>query len=200
MIDTIIFDVGMVLADFCWREYLESFLYPEDVTERIANAMFLSKDWIEFDRGALSDKEILEHFISNAPGCEKEINEVFKAIKGVVKPYEYSLPWIKELKKKGYKIYILSNFSKKVFEETKEIMDFLPAVDGAIFSYEVALVKPEREIYEALIQKYGIVPECAVFLDDSAANAEGARNIGMAGIHFRTKEEAEKELRLLGVQ
>lgn len=199
MIDTIIFDVGMVLVDFCWKEYLESFHYSEDTRQEIANAMFLSKDWLEFDRGVLSNEEILECFISNAPQCENEIRNVFKTIKGIVRPYEYSLPWIEELKEKGYKVYILSNFSKRVFEETKDRMNFLSAMDGAIFSYQIKKVKPQREIYEALIQKYGINPENAVFLDDTIVNVEGAKAAGMAGIHFRTKEQAEEELRILGV-
>ena len=72
-------------------------------------------------------------------------------------------------------------------------------VDGAIFSYEVEAVKPEREIYESLFQKYGLVPTECVFLDDNRANIIAANELGMATILFHTKSQAEEELKSLGV-
>ncbi len=72
-------------------------------------------------------------------------------------------------------------------------------VDGAIFSYEVEAVKPEREIYESLFQKYGLEPTECVFLDDNRANIIAANELGMATILFHTKSQAEEELKSLGV-
>ncbi len=69
-----------------------------------------------------------------------------------------------------------------------------------MFSYEVQYTKPEREIYEALLRKYGLNPTECVFIDDNRANIVAANELGMATIHFHTKSQAEEELRSLGVQ
>jgi putative hydrolase of the HAD superfamily len=85
MINTIVFDIGMVLADFRWKAYLEEFSYSKEVFDKVANAMFLSEEWQEFDRSLLSDEEILQTFIKSAPDCENEITQVFENIGNAVK-------------------------------------------------------------------------------------------------------------------
>jgi len=200
MINTVIFDLGMVLVGYCWKEYLESFHYPEQIAGEVAEAMFLSSEWNEFDRSLLSDEEILESFIGNNPAREKEIREVFATIGGVIKKYDYAREWIRELKVKGYKVYYLSNFAKKTFEQAWDIMNFIEEADGGILSFEIKRVKPEPEIYETLVSRYRIVPGNAVFLDDSKANVEAAKKIGFHTIEFTSRDKALKELRALGVK
>lgn len=200
MINTIIFDLGMVLVGYCWREYLESFHYPKEIEEEIANAMFLSKEWNEFDRSLVSDDEILASFIKNRPEREKEIKEVFENIGGVIRKYDYARPWIRELKEKGYKVYYLSNFAKRTFEQAWDIVGFIEETHGGVLSYEIKMVKPEPGIYETLLRKYDIVPENAVFLDDSKGNVEAARKFGLHTIEFTTRDEAIKELKALGIK
>lgn len=197
MIDTIIFDIGMVLVDFAWKEYLDSFHYSEETNKAVANAMFLSEAWNEFDKGVLPDEEILGCFINNNTKYEKQIREVFENIGDTIKPFEYSVDLIKELKGEGFHIYVLSNFSRKAFEQSRERMKFLDLVDGEVISYQVKQIKPERGIYETLIKKYGIIPERAVFLDDSAKNIKAAKEMGFQVIHFTDTEKGRKELELL---
>ena len=72
-------------------------------------------------------------------------------------------------------------------------------VDGAVFSFEVQATKPEREIYDALLEKYQLNPTECVFLDDNRSNIIAANQLGMATIHFHTKSQAEEELKSLGV-
>ena len=82
MIKTIIFDIGNVLTVFAWEEFLNSFGFSEDITEKIARASINSEVWKEYDLGIQSDKEIVENFIKNAPDIEKEIRTVYqKAIR-----------------------------------------------------------------------------------------------------------------------
>ena len=54
------------------------------------------------------------------------------------------------MKNKGYRVYILSNYSHYTYENTKEALSFLEDVDGALFSFEVHQIKPEAEIYRSL--------------------------------------------------
>ncbi|MDE5718056.1 MAG: HAD family phosphatase, partial [Lachnospiraceae bacterium] len=103
MITTIIFDIGNVLADFTWEEHYRSFGYSEEILERLADATVKSPLWNEYDRGAMSDEEIIQGFIKNAPGIEKEIRETLRDKKSMVIRNDYAIPWIQKLKGKGYR-------------------------------------------------------------------------------------------------
>ena len=96
-------------------------------------------------------------------------------------------------------MYILSNFSEFGFRRIKNQFDFLQYTDGGVISYEVKEVKPDRIIYETLCSKYGIVPENAVFLDDREENTEAAIAFGMHAVQVLNKEQADADLRALGV-
>jgi putative hydrolase of the HAD superfamily len=194
MINTIVFDVGMVLANFKWQEYIEEFQFTKEAREAVTKAMRLSKEWEEFDRSLLSDEEILQSFVKNAPEYEKEITLAFHNIGNAIVTYEYTKPWIKELKEKGLKIYILSNYPQKIYDLSRKQLDFIEACDGALFSFEVNKIKPEAEIFHELMDKFHIKPEEAVFLDDNENNIEAAKILGFQTIHFTSQEKAIEEL------
>lgn len=199
MIKNIIFDIGNVLTDYRWREFLEDKGFDEAMIDRIAEATVNSAVWREYDRGVWTEKEIMAGFVRNNPAIEREIHHAFDDFKELVTPRAYAVPWIKELKQKGYRVLYLSNFSRKAEAECAEALDFLPEMDGGILSYRDKLVKPDSAIYELLLSRYGLMAEECVFLDDMLANVEAAEKLGIHIIHFRTKEQAEKELRKLGV-
>ena len=128
-----------------------------------------------------------------------ELYQAFTSIAGIVTPRAYAIPWLQELKAKGYHVYYLSNFSHKAEVECADALNFLPEMEGGILSYKEHLIKPEPEIYQLLLKRYGLKAEESVFLDDTLKNVEAAEEQGIHGIHFLTKEQAEKELRKLGV-
>ena len=197
-IDTIVFDIGNVLAKFRWQEYLAEFNFSDELFERIANAMFLSSAWAEFDRGSKSDDEILQMMYQNAPDLKEEIWNVWTSNKeAFVREYPFSEDWIRDLKSRGYQVYLLSNYSRTLFQVAKKTFQFLKWVDGGVISYEIEHIKPEKEIYETLIQKYNIIPEKAVFLDDLPANTEAARQFGFHTITVTNHDTAVNELEAL---
>lgn len=200
MIKTIIFDIGNVLAGFAWREYFQSFGYSKEVFQRISKATVESKIWAEYDRGALTDEEILDKFVENDPGIEKELRQSLSNIKGLLKKYDYAVPWVKELKEKGYQVLVLSNFASKAYADCQEVLEFLKYVDGGILSFRDKVIKPEPEIYQLIIDRYGLVPEECVFLDDTEKNLRAAEEFGMHTIHFTGRERALEELKKLGVE
>lgn len=194
MITTIIFDIGNVLVDFSWKEYIAGFGFSKEVQEKISKATMLSEAWDEFDRGVMEIEDIIKLFIKNDSSIEKEIRLICEDIHDMLGRREYAIPWIKELKEKGYKVLYLSNFSRKAEVECAHTLDFLPYMDGGILSYQEKVIKPEPEIYQILIDRYNLVPDECVFMDDKEINCEGARKAGIHAIVFTTKEEAEKEL------
>lgn len=195
MIKNIIFDIGNVLAAFRWKELLSDLGIRGEVFECVADATVRDeKMWGEFDRSLLSDETIISGCIKKAPQYEKEILSLFANIRDIVSEYPYASTWITNLKQRGYGVYLLSNYGKTAFEATSANMSFLPFVDGRVISYEVKQVKPEPEIYQALLDKYHLVPEECVFLDDRAENIEAAEKLGFHGIVFTSKDAAEKKL------
>ena len=198
MINTIVFDIGNVLAKFQWQNFLASFGYSDELYNRIANAMFLSTAWNELDRGAKSDDEILQMMYDNAPDLKEEIWNVWNTGKeNFVIEYDFSADWINDLKKRGYRVYILSNYGKTTFQIAQKKFKFLQLVDGSVISYQIKHIKPEKEIYETLIQNYNIVPETAVFLDDLPQNTEAARQMGFHTITVTDHETAAEQLEAL---
>lgn len=199
MITTIIFDIGNVLVDFCWEEYLDGFHFPPAIREKVAKATVLSDAWNEFDRGGSKEEMLINGFVKNAPEVEREIRLFCRDIHDMLRCRESTIPWIQELKSRGLKVYYLSNFSEKAARECAHVLDFVPYTDGGILSYEEKIIKPYPEIYELLTERYQLNPKECVFLDDRKDNCETARKLGMEAICFTTKENAIKELKKLGV-
>ena len=188
------FDIGNVLAGFAWEDFYRSFGYSEEMFEKLADATVRNPFWNEMDRGKLSDEELLEGFIRNDSSIEKEIREVFENVEEIIQRFDYAIPWIRELKEKGYHIYVISNFSRKAHVECVKALDFLEEIDGEILSYQVKLIKPSPEIYQLLCSKYNLKAEECVFIDDLPRNVEAARKEGMKGLIFESLDQAKREL------
>ncbi|GHU42404.1 haloacid dehalogenase [Clostridia bacterium] len=200
MIKNIIFDIGRVLADFAWKETLTNLGIDKGDFTELSNATVKSPFWGEFDRSAESDEDILLHFIENAPHQEANIRLAWEHIQDMIHCYPYTYAWLQELKAAGYHRYYLSNYPRKIYEITKDEIGFIREMEGGLFSFDVQLIKPEEEIYLELLHKYNLKAEECVFLDDKAINIKTSESLGIAGIVFRSQEQAVKELRDLGVK
>lgn len=199
MITTIIFDIGNVLADFTWREHYASFGYDDEMVERIGRATVMNPTWNENDRGVMKAEDIIQEFVATDPEIEEDIRKVLKDVGTMVSRNDYAIPWIQDLKGKGYRTLYLSNFSEKAETDCAYALDFLPYMDGGILSYKEKVIKPMPEIYQLLIDRYNLVPEECVFMDDTQANLVGAEKFGIHTIHFQNQAQAIEELRRLGV-
>ena len=199
MIRTIIFDIGNVLTVFGWKDFLRSFGFDAETEKKVGRATMDSQFWNEFDRGQLTDEQMLAGFIRNDPSVEKEIRQIFANLHGILTKADYAIPWIRELKEKGYQVLVLSNFSDKVARENPDALDFLEYVDGGILSYRDGVIKPDPAIYRLLIDRYGLKPEECVFLDDIRKNLDAAKKFGIHTILFQNVDQAKEELKKLGV-
>lgn len=194
MIRNIIFDIGNVLAGFVWEEFFKSFGFSDEVFEKLADATVRSDFWNEMDRGKLTDDQLLEGFIQNDPSIEKELRQVFENVTDMIRRYDYAIPWLKELKEKGYHVYYISNFAHKAHVECEKALDFLEEMEGGILSYQDRLIKPDPEIYRLLCSRYGLKAEECIFIDDTERNVLAAQKEGMKGLIFHTLEQTKKEL------
>lgn len=194
MIKNVIFDIGNVLVGFDWGEYIMDMFDDEKTCLAVRDALFGSDFWNELDRGVLSRAEMLEGFAKRAPGYEREIETAFDAVGRAFSDRAYSVPLIDELKDRGFRVLYLSNYSRHVMAANPEAISFTKRMDGGVFSCEVQLIKPDPRIYKAICDKYGLVPEECVFIDDNEANIKAAEAFGMSAVHFKDYEQARSEL------
>ena len=141
--------------------------FEDEMIDRIAKASVASPLWNEVDRGEWDMEKLMAEFVKLDPEIESELHQAYDNITGMVTKREYAIPWIEELKSKGYGVYYLSNFSDKAYEECREALDFLPYTDGGILSYRDKVIKPDERIYKLLLSRFGLKAEECVFLDDT---------------------------------
>ena len=197
----IILDVGMVLVDFCWEDLLKQLGITGEAFEAVADATVRTQDWNEYDRSTKQDEEILRGFIENAPDYRQQIQLFWDHMSGMIQQYPYAKSWMKSLKESGHDVYILSNYARRTYELTKEEgLSFLPLADGAVFSFETGHIKPEKELYHVIMDKYGLLPKECVFIDDNAANLVYPKELGWSTIQFHNFVQVKEELHVLGVQ
>lgn len=195
MIKNIVFDVGNVLVYFRWKELMEELSFSEEIIHKLEKDMINNPYWKEFDRGGMPEEDIINEFKKANQGLEKEIDLFFSNKENVVRQYEYTQNWLKELKRRGYHLYYLSNYQKSFWElHKKRRFAWYPLMEGGIVSACVQLIKPDHAIYRKLLETYDLKPEECVFLDDTKENIEAAKEVGMYGIWFQEYEQASKEL------
>ena len=190
MIRNMVFDIGNVLMDFRWKEYMRS-LFGEDETliQTINEGIWHNGCWAAMDKGEMDGAATLRSAVAFAPQYEKEIKLTLDSVAHAFHKFKYSIPWIQELKRMGLNVYYLSNYSAFSVAANPDVLDFIPYMDGGVFSFEVKAVKPEPEIYRSLCDKYGLKPEECLFTDDVPANVKGAQACGFQGIVFEGYEK-----------
>ena len=186
-VKNIIFDVGQVLVSYDWESYLKAFHFSAEE---------------ERDRGLFPEEEYRKRFIAELPAeYEADVKRVIEESGKTIGIKDYAETWTSYLKSQGYHLYILSNYSQFMLDQTRPgKMPFLKNMDGVIFSCEVQQIKPEADIYETLLSRFGLKPEESVFLDDRPENCEAARKLGIHAIEFHDLKQAAKELEKLGVK
>ena len=157
--------------------------------------MFDNEIWVQgMDGGRISLAEAISRYEKKYP----EDVEVMSWFLGNGEQMAVKRPEIWEkiamLKEKGYRIYILSNYSEELFHMHTNGAAFLDLLDGGIVSYQVHALKPDREIYEILLARYDLVADQCLFFDDRADNVEGARKVGIHAIQVTSRQMLNETL------
>ncbi|MDD2971796.1 MAG: HAD family phosphatase [Lachnospiraceae bacterium] len=194
MIKNVVFDIGNVLSKFNYQEHFRKFAKDQETYERLLNATVMTPTWDELDRGVWGEQAIVDRFVEQDPGIEKEIRDMYAHMDGIMEEYPYSTEWIKSLQKRGYRVLIISNFSELILRTNRKEMKFMDVIDGGILSYREKVIKPDPAIYELLMRQYDLRAEECIFLDDRIENVEGARAVGFQGILVTSQEAAVAEL------
>ena len=187
-IENLIFDVGNVLLEYRWYQMLLDFGLTEEEAQTARPHIFDNKLWNEFDLGNLTTQEIIDRYCVELPQYEEVLRWFFGHLECMHIAREDVWERIHALKEKGYRIYLLSNYSKDFFEVHTKGASFMDDIDGKVVSYEIHEMKPDKVIYEHLLAKYGLKPEESVFFDDRSENTAAAEELGIKSYTITSKE------------
>lgn len=198
MIKNIVFDLGGVLIDFKPQKYLAHIGYTEEDIKLFTKIVFWGEEWNEYNSSKLNAMQTVQKLIQNYPQYANKIREIFNKIN-----YKYILfekkdtsNYLKELKDKGYNIYILSDLSVDSYNYNKEF-EFFNYIEGGVYSFEIGTTKPNKNNYKILLEKYNLIPEETIFIDDKLNNIEAANDFGIHGIQFETLDDVKEKVKRL---
>lgn len=106
---------------------------------------------------------------------------------------------LQALKRRGYPLYGLSNWSAEKFALVRERYTFFDLFDAIVLSGEVKLAKPDPRIFELLMEQIPFRPPECLFIDDAEKNIKAAQALGWQTIHFVSPEQLAEELKRRGL-
>ena len=161
--------------------------FPENDHEKYEMGLISDFDWYSSFRFALFNNQVL---------TEEKFWQAWALLLG--KESEV-IDLMIDLKK-YYKIWLLSNTNPKhIKDELDNKYVFPQLVDGAIYSYDVGIRKPDKSIYLKACELAKVNPVESVFIDDLIENIDGAKKVGIKGIHYTGIEKLNKSLKQLGI-
>ncbi len=183
MIKNIIFDIGNVILNFDYLKVIAN--YTDNIKEQrfILDNIINSPEWLGYsliDTGFITKEEAIQIVQDRTNHVNDNlIRDFWNSYNNYAFVDKKVLDLIKQLKKKDYKIYLLSNINEYTFNKVKD-SNLFNIVDGYVLSYKVHQVKPYVSIYKTLINKYNLkVSEC-LFIDDNENNINTANMLGMS--------------------
>ena len=189
-VDAVIFDIGNVLIRFAPDDFLQQ-LFPDDeqMQQHMLKYVYHGQYWPCFDRGTVTYEEAAQRLAEEAGSTYENYMHALAGWIELKDPIEEGWRAARLCRRKGKKLYLLSNYPKAGYERLREkFADYFGDLfDGGVISCYDHVVKPQKEIYQLLCDRYGISPQRAVFIDDTLGNIEGANKFGMHGFHLHEK-------------
>ncbi len=179
----VVFDWGGVLMRtmdvrprMAWERRLR--LHPGG----LADVVFGSPAWERAQRGEASMDDVWAEVADRLGVGEADLPALQRDFWAGDCPDEELVGLIRELRSAGIRIGLLSNHLREL---RGRLGDLEPLLDAVVISGEVGVLKPDPAVYRLALERLDVAPGEAVFVDDWRPNVEGARQLGMIGVHFR---------------
>ena len=202
MIKNLIFDLGGVLVSLDRQRCLDNFskMLGFDDFGNYLNAYAQKGFFAEFESGdinAAQFRDIVREHCTNEGVADEMIDQALDSFLTEVSPYKVKL--LLDLKEK-YNLLLLSNVNPIAWKTCCELffkaqgVDIEDVFEKLYLSYEQKTSKPGTQIYQQLIADSGIVPQETLFIDDSAANIETGRQMGLNVLLYDVDSNLEDEV------
>ncbi len=196
----VIFDVGNVLFHWQPRALYERLIEDDRALDAFLDNV-VTKDWhFQHDAGrpfAETSAELTAQHPEHAdliaawgPRFDETLEEPMPGMPELVRALDAA----------GVPLYAITNFSGEFWRAWAPSQDeIFGRFRDIVVSGDEKLVKPDPAIYRLALARFGLAPEEAVFVDDSAPNVEAAAALGIHAVLFTGAEAFRAELEQLGL-
>lgn len=187
MIKAIIFDCFGVLTQDAWRAFCAT-LPPGEVLEKAHELNH------QYDAGVIN----VEQFLASIKEVTGKSIDLIEDKVNNVEPYKNTelLDLIKQLKPK-YKIGLISNVGTNWIRDYFLTEEERALFDDMVLSFEAGTTKPDPKIYQMALERLGVEPAEAVFIDDIDRYCQAAEQVGMKSVEYLNFKQFKKELEKL---
>ena len=193
------FDIGGVLLDWNPRHLYRRLFDDEHEMERFLSEICTLKWHEAHDRGKPFEASCAE-LASRHPAYAEMIYAWGRRSEEMIAgPIDETVEIFARLKAAGVACYALTNMETETFPLRVKRFPFLSWFDGAVVSAFEGVVKPEPEIFERLLERFGLCPESTLFVDDSPRNVRTARELGIQAVLFESPAAFEQVLTEAGL-
>jgi 2-haloacid dehalogenase len=196
---TVVFDLGGVLVDWDPRYmYRQLFDDPDEMESFLAEVT--TAEWNAHQDAGRPWAEAIELLVAEHPQ-RRELIEAYRRRWPEMLAGEIpgTVDVLADLRAAGVRLLALSNWSAETFPVARERFEFLAWFEEIVVSGEVGVNKPDRRIFEHLMEHFDIEPRAALFIDDSSANVEAAEELGFGAVLFTDAGALRRELVRLGL-
>jgi len=198
-ITAILWDIGGVInrtEDLKPRDELASELGVS--REYLNHLFFSSSEGTKAQLGQLSIPGLMLHIRRELKLEKDQYPDLIERFFGGDFIDEELVDYVRQLQS-DYKTGVISNAWSQL-DDLLTSWGIKDAFDVVIGSGDVGIMKPEPEIYQLALQRLGVQPQEAVFIDDFIENINGAQALGIHTIHFRSKDQAVEKLKRILVK
>ncbi len=199
MPSTVVFDLGGVLIDWDPR-HLYRRLFDDEATMEDFLANVCTPDWNEQQDAGRPIAEATAEAIGRHPGHKAMIEAYYQRFDEMwAGAISDTVAVLDDLHARTTPLYALTNWSAETFPIARRHFDFLGLFRGILVSGEEQMKKPDPRIFQLLGERYQILLDDSVFIDDNEQNIEAARDAGMRALHFTNDGSLRGQLEKLGL-
>ena len=177
-IKTFLFDIGAVLVDWNPDHLLKQLLPNAEAVQRFRADVLTQDSILAMDRGQSWDFQMEACAKDHPDQLDTLIQYRDRWIETLSGPIQPIVDLKAALRAKGYPVYALSNYGTENMAWSQRAYPFLLDFDGRVISGHVGMIKPEPEIYQHVIDRFDLVPEETLFIDDKDYNTDAAAAFG----------------------
>ena len=187
MIKNVIFDIGGVIVKFKKETYLDPLGLDEATKNYLIDEILFTEDWFQMSIGKMTEQEFLANAKKRHPDYYDLAKSVFEidTLKKLLPVYQQTLRLVEKIKAKGYRLFIISDLEESnVRYVENEIPNIHDLFEDIIYSCRVGMVKKFGEVFDLAINRFNIVPEESIFIDDTQINLDQAAKRGINTFRF----------------
>jgi 2-haloacid dehalogenase len=197
-IRALVFDLGGVLLDWNPR-YLYRKLFDDEAEMERFLAEVCTPEWhAAHDRGVPHERSCAALAAKHPEYADLIWAWALRSEEMVAGPIDGTVDILRALRANGVPCYALTNMERETYPGRRQRYPFMRWFDGTVVSAYENMIKPDPRIFELLLERFGLNAAETAMIDDSAANLEAARSVGMPTVRFESPDQLRRWLESAG--